>query len=104
MTVESPAREASPSGNENLLLQAAAPLLNAVVQIRQAATHDDPAGLRQSLIDEIRQFEQRCKQAGLPFEMIIGARYCICSALDEAAAQTPWGTRGVWSGNGMLVT
>lgn len=81
MTVESPAREATPSGNENLLLQAAAPLLNAVVQIRQAATHDDPAGLRQSLIDEIRQFEQRCKQAGLPFEMIIGARYCICLSL-----------------------
>lgn len=81
MTVESPAREATTSGNENLLLNAAAPLLNAVVQIRQAATHDDPAGLRQSLIDEIRQFEQRCKQAGLPFEMIIGARYCLCSAL-----------------------
>ncbi|BAN96204.1 DotU family type IV / VI secretion system protein [Plautia stali symbiont] len=40
----------------------------------------------------------------MPFEMIIGARYCLCSVLDEAAAQTPWGTRGVWSGNGMLVT
>ncbi|MDT0174872.1 type IVB secretion system protein IcmH/DotU [Pantoea sp. RRHST58] len=104
MTQESQAAEANTSGNDNLLLQAAAPLLNAVVQLRQAVTHDDPAGLRQSLIDEIRQFEQRCKQAGLPFEMIIGARYCLCSALDEAAAQTPWGTRGVWSGNGMLVT
>lgn len=104
MSVESSPREVTTSGRENLLLKAAAPLLNAVVQIRQAATHDDPAGLRQSLIDEIRLFEQRCKQAGLPFEMIIGARYCVCSALDEAAAQTPWGTRGVWSGNGMLVT
>lgn len=104
MSVESSPREVTTSGTENLLLKAAAPLLNAVVQIRQAATHDDPAGLRQSLIDEVRVFEQRCKQAGLPFEMIIGARYCICSTLDEAAAQTPWGTRGVWSGNGMLVT
>lgn len=104
MSVESSPREVTTSGTENLLLKAAAPLLNAVVQIRQAATHDDPAGLRQSLIDEVRVFEQRCKQAGLPFEMIIGARYCVCSALDEAAAQTPWGTRGVWSGNGMLVT
>ncbi|WP_432413220.1 type IVB secretion system protein IcmH/DotU [Pantoea allii] len=104
MSVESSPREVTTSGTENLLLNAAAPLLNAVVQIRQAATHDDPAGLRQSLMDEVRVFEQRCKQAGLPFEMIIGARYCICSALDEAAAQTPWGTRGVWSGNGMLVT
>ncbi len=80
MSVESSPREVTTSGRENLLLKAAAPLLNAVVQIRQAATHDDPAGLRQSLTDEIRLFEQRCKQAGLPFEMIIGARYCVCSA------------------------
>lgn len=104
MTLELLAREATTTGTDNLLLSAAAPLLNAVVQIRQAATHDDPAGLRQLLIDEIRRFENRCKKLGLPFEMIIGARYCLCSVLDEAAAQTPWGTRGVWSGNGMLVT
>ncbi|NIF20112.1 type IVB secretion system protein IcmH/DotU [Candidatus Pantoea multigeneris] len=104
MTQQHSAPEDKVSGSDNLLLQAAAPLLNAVVQIRQAATHDDPASLRQLLIDEIRQFEQRSKQSGLPFEMIIGARYCLCSVLDEAAAQTPWGTRGVWSGNGMLIT
>lgn len=104
MTQQHSAPEDKVSGSDNLLLQTAASLLNAVVQIRQAATHDDPASLRQLLIDEIRQFEQRSKQSGLPFEMIIGARYCLCSVLDEAAAQTPWGTRGVWSGNGMLVT
>ncbi|MFH8134323.1 type IVB secretion system protein IcmH/DotU [Pantoea osteomyelitidis] len=104
MTLELLASDATTTGTDNLLLSAAAPLLNAVVQIRQAATHDDPAGLRQLLIDEIRRFENRCKKLGLPFEMIIGARYCLCSVLDEAAAQTPWGTRGVWSGNGMLVT
>lgn len=104
MMQDSVARDGIVAGHDNLLLSAAEPILNAVVRIRQAATHDDPVGLRQLLIEEIRRFEQRCKQAGLPFEMIIGARYCLCSVLDEAAAQTPWGTRGVWSGNGMLVT
>lgn len=104
MTLESPAGIPINAGQENPLLAASAPLLNAIVQIRLAATHDDPSGLRQQLVDEIRQFEIRSKQAGLPFDMIIGARYCLCSALDEAAAQTPWGTRGVWSGNGLLVT
>ena len=104
MTPEHPADTRIFSGQENPLLAAAAPLLNAIVQIRLAATHDDPAGLRQQLVDEIRQFEIRSKKAGLPFDMIIGARYCLCSVLDEAAAQTPWGTRGVWSGNGLLVT
>ncbi|WP_158782875.1 type IVB secretion system protein IcmH/DotU [Pantoea sp. BAV 3049] len=104
MTPEYPADKPLSVSQENPLLAAAAPLLNAIVQIRLAATHDDPAGLRQQLVDEIRQFETRSKQAGLPFDIIIGARYCLCSALDEAAAQTPWGTRGVWSGNGLLVT
>ncbi|WP_147197202.1 type IVB secretion system protein IcmH/DotU [Pantoea sp. CCBC3-3-1] len=104
MTPEHPADTRTFSGQENPLLAAAAPLLNAIVQIRLAATHDDPAGLRQQLVDEIRQFEARSKNIGLPFDMIIGARYCLCSVLDEAAAQTPWGTRGVWSGNGLLVT
>jgi len=104
MTPELAARDTHSASAENPLHTAAAPLLNAIVQIRLAATHDDPAGLRHQLIDEIRQFEARCKQLDLPFEIIIGTRYCLCSVLDEAAAQTPWGTRGVWSGNGLLVT
>lgn len=104
MTPELAARDYPFASADNPLHAAAAPLLNAIVQIRLAATHDDPAGLRHQLVDEIRQFETRCKQLELPFEMIIGTRYCLCSVLDEAAAQTPWGTRGVWSGNGLLVT
>ncbi|BCQ34699.1 hypothetical protein ERHA55_22770 [Erwinia rhapontici] len=104
MTSEFPVDPATPVSPDNPLVTAASALLNAIVQIRLAATHDDPAGLRHQLIDEIRQFETRCKQTGMPFEMIIGARYTLCAVLDEAAAQTPWGSRGVWSGNGLLVT
>lgn len=104
MTPVDTAREAYNTSTDNILLAAASPLLNTIVHIRMAATHDDPAGLRLQLVEEVRQFENRCKQAGLPFETIIGARYCLCSTLDEAAAQTPWGIRGVWSGNGLLVT
>ena len=26
-----------------------------------------------------------------PYEVIVGARYCLCTALDEAAALTPLG-------------
>ncbi|HBH66480.1 MAG TPA: hypothetical protein DDY51_18090, partial [Erwinia persicina] len=72
MTSEFPVDPATPVNQDNALLVAASPLLNAIVQIRLAATHDDPAGLRHQLIDEMRQFEARRKQAGMPFEMIIG--------------------------------
>lgn len=104
MTLEFHANPVSPVSPDNPLLAAALPLLNAIVQIRLAATHDDPAGLRHQLIGEMGQFEARCKRMTLPFEMIVGARYCLCAVLDEAAAQTPWGSRSVWSGNGLLVT
>src|SRR3990167_6264826 len=37
-------------------------------------------------------------------ETVIGARYCLCTVLDEAAAQTAWGGTGVWSKYSLLVT
>ncbi|PHM73434.1 DotU family type VI secretion system protein [Xenorhabdus kozodoii] len=91
-------------GNHNPLVFAANPLLNTIPQIRHSLVHPDPANLRQQLINEIRRFEVECQQANLPYEVIIGARYCLCTALDEAAALTPWGLRSVWSGSGLLVT
>ncbi|EOC1457444.1 DotU family type VI secretion system protein [Cronobacter sakazakii] len=94
----------SGASSNNPLVAAANPLLNAIPQIRHSVSHEDQAGLRQRLIDEIRRFEVRCQQAALPYEVIVGARYCLCTALDEAAALTPWGSRGVWSGSGLLVT
>ena len=92
------------ASHQNVLVAAANPLINAIPQIRHSVSHEDPAQLRQQLIDQIRRFELSCQQSGLGYEVIIGARYCLCTALDEAAALTPWGSRGVWPSNGLLVT
>ncbi|ARP87832.1 DotU family type VI secretion system protein [Bordetella genomosp. 9] len=88
----------------NPLVAAANPLLDLIPQIRATASHPAPAMLREHLLDEIRQFELRAQQAGIPNETILGARYCLCTALDEAAALTPWGGNGVWSAHSLLVT
>lgn len=88
----------------NPLVAAANPLLDLIPQIRATASHPSPAMLREHLLDEIRQFELRAQQAGIPNETILGARYCLCTALDEAAALTPWGGGGVWSAHSLLVT
>ncbi|MBD1227925.1 DotU family type VI secretion system protein [Xenorhabdus griffiniae] len=90
--------------NRNPLVSSANPLLNTIPQIRHSIVHPDPTHLRQQLINEIRRFEVECQQVKLPYNVIIGARYCLCTALDEAAALTPWGLRSVWSGSGLLVT
>src|SRR5690606_21186729 len=90
--------------NANRLLAAANPLLVLIPQIRATASHASPAMLRERLVDEVRQFELRAQQAGIANETILGARYCLCTALDEAAALTPWGGNGVWSAHSLLVT
>jgi len=87
----------------NPLGVAANRLLNLIPQIRAMATNQDPRALQQLLLEYIREFEQRAGAGGVPMETIIGARYCICTVLDEAAAQTPWGGEGVWPKHSLLV-
>ncbi len=87
----------------NPLVAAANTLLNLIPQIRRMATNPDPAAFQHYLLECIRQFESRAGSAGVPMETIIGARYCICTAIDEAAAQTPWGGSGVWPQYSLLV-
>lgn len=94
--------QVKPTGS-NPLVAAANPLLNLVPQIRSTVHHANPAWLREHLVVEIRTFERLAQQAGVLPEAIIGARYCLCTALDEAAALTPWGS-GVWSSHSLLVS
>ena len=88
----------------NPLVTAANPILNLVPQLRVTAHHPNPAALRDYLVEQIRTFELRAKQAAVNSETIVGARYCLCTALDETAAQTPWGGSGIWSRHSLLVT
>lgn len=88
----------------NPLVRAANRLLNLVPRIRELAQLGDPAMLRRQLLVEMRAFEQRALAAGVSQEEVIGGRYCLCTVLDETAAQTPWGSRGVWAKHSLLVT
>ncbi|MGB0129435.1 MAG: DotU family type VI secretion system protein [Rhodocyclaceae bacterium] len=87
----------------NPLLAAANPLLNLVPQLRGTLQHNNPAGLKEALANQIRQFEARAKTAGVAAEKVIAARYTLCTLLDETAASTPWGGSGVWSAHSLLV-
>ena len=86
----------------NPLVAAANPLLDLIPQIRATAHHEAPAQLREHLVEEVRRFETQAQQAGIVPEVIIGARYCLCTAVDEAAALTPWGGSS-WSSQSLLV-
>jgi len=88
----------------NPLALAANPLLNMIPQIRVMAFHPDPAQLRNYLVEQVQLFERRAREGLVPPEIVIGARYALCTALDETAAKTPWGGGGAWSRHSLLVT
>lgn len=86
----------------NALVVAADPLLDLLAPIR-TSTDLAPQRLREYLLDQIRQFQARAQRAAIPVETIVAARYCLCTALDEAAAHAPWGGGGAWSTHSLLV-
>ena len=88
----------------NPLALAANPLLNLIPQIRVMAHHPDPGQLRNYLVEQVQLFERRAREAQVSPETVIGARYALCTALDETAAKTPWGGGGAWSRHSLLVT
>ncbi|RKP44535.1 DotU family type VI secretion system protein [Trinickia fusca] len=89
--------------DRNPLVAAANALLNLVPQIRYTVHHPNPGWLREHLASQVREFEARAQQAGVHAEEVGAARYCLCTALDEAAALTPWGGAANWSSDSLLV-
>ncbi|WP_176061397.1 type VI secretion system protein TssL, long form [Paraburkholderia sp. BCC1876] len=90
------------SDARNALVVAANPLLDLLAPIR-TSTDLAPQQLREYLLDQIRQFQARAQRAAIPVETIVAARYCLCTALDEAAALAPWSGGGAWSTHSLLV-
>jgi len=92
-----------PTCSDNPLIRAATRLLNLITQLRMTSATPNLPQLRKSLIDEVRFFEAQALAANVPRDEIIAARYCLCTALDEAAGQTPWGGNGGWGRHSLLV-
>jgi type VI secretion system protein ImpK len=90
---------------KNPLLEAARPLLRALADMPEYLDANAVAELRSLLEQELRVFQKLCEQTNIRRDHMIGARYCLCTALDEAAMQTPWGKGGAsgveWITNGL---
>ena len=86
----------------NPLLALANRLLAVVPQIRSTGHLADPAALKDSLAQGIREFEAHARQQGIAPERVMAARYILCTLLDETAAGTPWGGSGAWGRHSLL--
>lgn len=94
--------DASNDPSLNPLVALANGLLLVVPQLRATRHVDDPAALRNSLAQAIRDFAARATAHGIAPERVMAARYVLCTMIDEAAADTPWGGAGVWGRHSLL--
>ena len=86
------------------LVQAAVPLLALAGRLRGQIANADIESLRRQAIQEIRTFEERARRAEIPAEDVLAARYALCTVLDEAVLNTPWGAQSDWATQSLLVT
>ena len=93
-----------PEHGLNPLLALANRLLLLAPQIRQTRHVADPAALKQSLSQGIRDFATEAQGRGILAEHVMAARYVLCTVLDEAAADTPWGGSGAWGRHSLLAS
>jgi type VI secretion system protein ImpK len=91
-----------PDQGLNPLVALANKLLLLVPQLRATRHVDDPAALRNSLAQGVREFERQASTSGVPSERVMAARYVLCTMSDEAASDTPWGGSGVWAQHSLL--
>ena len=102
-----PVRETSsetpaPDTGLNPLVALANRLLLVVPQLRSTRHVADLVALRNSLAESVRDFANRAASAGIAPERVMAARYVLCTILDEAASDTPWGGSGEWGRNSLL--
>lgn len=93
---------APPERGLNPLVALANRLLLLVPQLRNTRRVDDPAAMRDSLAQSIRDFAATATARGFAPERVMAARYVLCTMIDEAAADTPWGGGGVWAQHSLL--
>ncbi|MDS1916267.1 type VI secretion system protein TssL, long form [Enterobacter asburiae] len=91
------------SAAENPLLEAAQPLLRALSDMpEQISDLTNVEILKNTLKSQINLFGIVCDEVNIPWKKMAIVRYCLCTALDEAAHTAPWGLDSGWSQSNLL--
>jgi len=89
-------------GTLNPLESAASVLLALITRLNNAASHPDSEGLKSKLSEEIRIFQDEASRNGMEQNTVHTARYVLCTTLDEAVLNTPWGHASGWAQQSLL--
>jgi type VI secretion system protein ImpK len=88
----------------NPLAAAAGPLLILGATVGSMVYQADVEGLRRKAVESVQAFELQARAAGIDPNDVTVARYVICTFLDSAIFQTPWGGQNVWGSRSLLLT
>lgn len=86
----------------NPLVNAASTLIAVFEKTHKSMSHPNVGGLHQRLVNEIKAFEAKAKEQGIKPEIVLSARYVLCTVLDEAVLNTPWGAESAWTQRTLL--
>lgn len=88
----------------NKLVSASMPLLLLMIRLKQTeqVRPHQVIDLRRQVITEIMAFVERANKLHCSPRLVLAARYCLCTALDEVALATPWGNESAWSHQTLL--
>ena len=91
-------------GKLNPLESAASALLAIISRLYNSPSHKNPEQLKEKLVQEIKSFNLLAEKSGYEQETISDARYALCTTIDEAVFNTPWGYQSGWGEQSLLST
>jgi type VI secretion system protein ImpK len=89
-------------GHLNPLEKAASGLLALLTRINVTHSHSNPGNLKDQLTKEINLFHKNAHANNIDPDNIKISSYVLCTVLDEAALNTPWGNNCGWSKTSLL--
>lgn len=86
----------------NPLEGAASGLLTLLTTLSTTRSHPEPASLKTRITREINNFQNNAQSCGIDAETVYTTRYILCTVLDEAVLNTPWGQSSDWAQQSLL--
>ena len=89
-------------GGLNALEKTSSGLLALLTHINSSRRQTDPLELKNKIVREIQQFQVMAQSSGVDPQTVSSARYVLCTVLDEAVLNTPWGNDSGWAQQSLL--
>lgn len=86
----------------NPLDNAASAVLALIANLYNSPSHSSPEQFKTQIIQEIKAFELSANESDIDQGTIQKARYALCTTVDEAVFNTPWGRQSGWAENSLL--